>query len=88
MLVLVDIPLSLLCSCSDLNKVSKPKQDETQVLNSSLGDTFTCDFGRGAKSSWTILPIGLLHLSYMQQMVGCKVPLSPLELQRAQNMQH
>lgn len=56
MLILVYIPLSLLCSCSDLNKVSKPEQDEIQVLNSSLDDTFTCDFGRGAKSNWTISP--------------------------------
>lgn len=50
MLVLVgSIPLSPLCSHSDLNKVSKPKQDETQALNPNVDDTFTCDFWREGK---------------------------------------
>lgn len=80
---------SPLCSvAAQIWTVSKHEQDEIQVLSSSLGDTFSCGSGRGAKSSWTISPTGLLHLSYMQQMVGCKIPLSPLELQRAQNMHH
>lgn len=46
-LVLVgSIPLSPLCSCSELKKVSKPKQDETQAVNPNVGDTSTCDLER------------------------------------------